>query len=91
MPRSGTYTISVWYPATPSRGTSPVTIAYGDGDMSEVITVDQRVNGSQWNLLGTFPLDAGSGPTITIGCFDSGGWIGADAVRLVESPIGGPG
>ena len=65
--------------------------AYGDGDLSEVINVDQRVNGGTWNVLGTFPLDVGSGPTITIGCFDSGGWIGADAVRLVESPIGGPG
>jgi hypothetical protein len=88
LPRAGTFAISIWYPATPSRGTSPVTIAYGDGSLSEVIAVDQRSGGGQWNPLGVFPLDAGPAPTITIGTADTGGWIGADAVRLTEATIG---
>ena len=91
LPHAGTFGIFIWYPMTPTRGTTPVTIAYGDGSLSEVINVDQRTNGGQWNLLGTFPIDAGSGPTITIGSFATGGWIGADAVRLVEIVAGDPG
>jgi hypothetical protein len=87
LARSGLFTISMWYPATPSRGISPVTIAYGDGTETTTITVDQRGNGGQWNSLGTFPLEAGSGPTVTIGCFDSGGWIGADAIRFQETAL----
>lgn len=91
LPRGGTFAISIWYPATPSRGTAPVTISSGDGSLDEVINVDQRSNGGRWNLLGIFPLDAGSTPSITIGSFASGGWIGADAIRLVETEVGGSG
>lgn len=85
--RSGTMRISIWYPASPSRGTALVSIAYGDGSSSTVVEVDQRVDGGRWVSLGTYPWDAGTGPSVTVGCPDGGGWIGSGAVRFQECSV----
>ena len=87
LSRAATLAVSIWYPSSPSRGTTPVTIAYADGTVTSVTNVAQNANGGQWRLLGTFPFEPGSGPSVTIGSFASGGWISADAIRFTETVI----
>jgi len=87
LTRSATVDISIWHPSSPSRGTTPVTIVYGDGTQSTVVNVDQSSNGNQWRFLGTFPVESGGASSVTVGSFAGGGWISADAIRFQESVI----
>jgi len=51
------------------------------------VTVDQRVNGAQWNLLGTYDFSAGSSYDITL-TDQADGYVIADAIKIV--PIDAP-
>jgi PKD repeat protein len=61
---AGTYTVSMWWSAYSTRATSvPVAINYAGGTSNT--TVNQRVNGSQWNSLGTFYFNGTGSVVIT--------------------------
>jgi len=46
------------------------------------VTVNQEVNGGQWNLLGTFTLNAGSSHSVVLAIQDDG-YVIADAIKVV--------
>ncbi|MBL7222889.1 MAG: LEPR-XLL domain-containing protein [Candidatus Brocadiae bacterium] len=69
------YERHVSYSTSASDATYTIEHAAGTTD----VMVDQRVNSEQWNLLGTFPLEAGF-PTVTL-TDDANGYVVADALR----------
>ena len=78
---SGSYRVYAKWPAAPENATDAVyTVTHDGGDTA--VTMNQRVNGGQWNLLGTFPLSPGSGAKVTLSDA-AGGRVVADAVRFV--------
>jgi len=84
VPQPGNYDVYAWWYEGDWRPADvPYTINHSSA--STTVRVDQRANGGQWNLLGTFYFqDEGS---VTI--FDdvsSGQDIAADAIRLVSRP-----
>ena len=83
---AGWYDISAWWPAASNHAFSvSIRIAHAFG--RQTFTVDQRIDGSQWNMLGTYYLEPGyasevrithhavSGPRFTV----------ADAMRFTKS------
>jgi hypothetical protein len=55
---AGTYNVYGWWKASSNRATdAPYTIYYDGG--SETVDVNQQLNDSQWNLLGTYSFAAG--------------------------------
>jgi hypothetical protein len=87
VPKPGNYDVYAWWQAAEWRPPDvPYTVNYFGG--SKTVKVDQRVSGSQWNLLGTFYfLDEGS--VMVSDAVSSGRGVVADAIRLVYSS-GGP-
>jgi len=77
----GSYEVYARWTAHPNRAdNAPYTITHADG--STTVTVNQRQNGGQWNLLGVFTLNASSTITLTD---VADGYVIADAIRLVGS------
>jgi hypothetical protein len=82
---TGNYSVYLWYTANPNRASNvPVDIVYNGG--STTVTVNQQVNGGQWNLLGTFSFAAGSTGYVRIRNTGTSGYVIADAVRWVPAP-----
>jgi hypothetical protein len=53
IPMAGDYEVYAWWHAHSNRATdAPYTINYNGG--SDTVDVNQEINGSQWNLLGTY-------------------------------------
>jgi hypothetical protein len=63
--QSGDYQVSMWWTYRDSRSTSiPVDIEYSGGTAS--VVVNQKLNGSTWNVLGTYPFAAGVSYKVTV-------------------------
>jgi hypothetical protein len=78
----GDYEVYAWWTSGGSRATdAPYTINYDGG--SETVYVNQKTDGSQWNLLGTYTFAAGTSGSIVLSD-DANGYVIADAVRLQE-------
>jgi hypothetical protein len=76
----GSYEVYAWWPASSSRSPQvPYSIITGSGAPATV-PVDQRENGGQWNLLGTYTL--GTVAIVQITARDDGDSYCADAVIL---------
>lgn len=80
-----TYAVYGWWTGGGNRYTAvPYDIADG-ATMLDTVTVDQFVNGGQWNLLGTYPFTGAASVTIrAVVGFPSS--TCADAVRFVPVP-----
>ncbi len=80
----GDYKVYAWWKAASNRATdAPYTINYDGG--SQTVDVNQEINGSQWNLLGTFPFDAGTAGSVVLS--DNANEIAiADAIKLEPTP-----
>lgn len=81
-PEAGMYEIAIWYPESFNRAVdAPFTIHHADGE--ELFLVNQRENGGQWNVLGTFRFenDEDSKVVLTTAIADSEKLVVADAVR----------
>jgi len=79
----GTYEVWEWHGDDPNwdhANDAPYTINYARG--SETVHVDLQENIGQWNLLGSYKFDAGTGGNITI-TNKANGNVVADAVKLV--------
>ncbi|MGC4790463.1 glycoside hydrolase domain-containing protein [Micromonospora sp. DT178] len=85
IPATGTYEISVWYPADLGYNSqTPYLVATASGNQS--VTVDQRVNGGRWVSIGVFTLAAGDGNKVGVSRWTSGsGYVVADAVRITRA------
>jgi hypothetical protein len=78
LPTAGTYRVYMrWVGTSSMPDAAPVTVHHGW--TSTALTVNQQVNGGQWNLLGTFSLAAGD--RVTLSAADAGFTV-ADAVRF---------
>ena len=80
----GDYKVYAWWTQHSNRASNaPYTIYYDGG--SERIEVDQRINGSQWNQLGTpgttYPFVAGTSGYVVLSD-DADGQLIADAIKL---------
>jgi PKD repeat protein len=87
LPANGYYQVQVWHSAPYSTRSSdaPFTIYHAAG--STTVRVDQRVNGSRWNDIGTYYFLSGEARVVLTN--DASGNPMADAVRMVEvtSPV----
>lgn len=89
LPSAGTYQVYIWYPARVDYASGvPVDVLHADG--TTTVTVDQKVNGGMWNLLGTFSFNAGTGGYARIRTTGTSGYVIADAVRFVRGGITSP-
>ncbi|MGW0433443.1 glycoside hydrolase domain-containing protein [Micromonospora sp. NPDC003197] len=84
LPETGSYEVSVWYPADSGYNDStPYVVATTSGN--QTVRVNQRVNGGQWVSLGVFTLAAGTGDKVGVSRWTTGtGYVVADAVRITR-------
>lgn len=80
LPVAGTWRVEAWWPTVGGAGNATYTLN------GKTISVDQSVNGGQWNTLGTFTMAAGD-QTVSLSAWSSGNRIVlADAIRWVRIP-----
>jgi lysophospholipase L1-like esterase len=80
---TGTYEVQMWHTYTSTRGANvPVDVRHASG--TDRVYVDQRFDAGQWNSLGTYSFNAGTGYSITLYSLPDPYSTCADAVRLVE-------
>jgi RHS repeat-associated protein len=85
LPTTGSYQVYArWVAASSNASNAPFTITYSTG--STTVSVNQRSNGGQWMLLGTFPFNSGTAGMVTL-TDKANGTVIADAVKFV--PITG--
>lgn len=79
----GTYEVYARWAAAGNRASNtPYTIFAANG--TYVISVDQRVDGGIWRLLGTFTFNPGTAGSVQITTEATDGFVIADAVRFVQ-------
>ncbi len=77
-----------WWPQGDDRAIdTPVTIISGHDSFT--VNVDQRNNGNEWYLLGTFPSEAEETVMVVVAGTESG-FANADAVALTPVGAGPP-
>ena len=81
----GIYQVHEFHPATAAHTTNAAYLVTFDGG-SEAILVNQKVNGTKWNLLGAFQLATGTAANlrITDAFPEPTQIVGADAVMFVK-------
>ena len=88
LPQAGLYQVYVWYTTIGNRDEqAPYTITHAYG--TSEVTQNQKANGGQWNLLGTFCFEAGTAGKVTLTRRSGtvhGGHTNADAVKFVYVP-----
>ncbi len=81
---SGTYQFSMWWTVWPSRGENiPVSVQHDGGE--DTIYINQKLNGGQWNGLGSFDFISGMSYAVTITSLPGPQSTCADAVRFVKN------
>jgi RHS repeat-associated protein len=82
IPQSQEYHVYAWWSQASDRAqNAPFTVHHAAG--SDEIVVNQRTNGGQWNLLGTYPFAPGSGHRVEVTNSEVNGGVNADAVKFV--------
>ncbi|MFZ5568882.1 MAG: PKD domain-containing protein [Thermodesulfobacteriota bacterium] len=82
-PKTSEYEVSAWWTYFSNRVSSaPIRIQHASG--TTTVYVNQRLNGGQWNSLGTFSFVAGITYTVTITGANSTYTTCADAVKFTE-------
>src|SRR5207247_1614101 len=83
LTQAGWFDVYAWWTAASNRAAAaPYTIRHLDG--VNVVSVDQRASGGQWNLLGRYALTAGAQDYVSLqNDVPVGSVVSADAVRLV--------
>ena len=84
LPSSGNWEVYAWWTGGYNRAYSAPYIVYHSGGYN-VIGVDQRYNGGQWNYLGTWNMNSGTN-YVKLSCWTSSGdYVIADAVKWVKA------
>ncbi|WP_207433030.1 phosphodiester glycosidase family protein [Sabulibacter ruber] len=80
---AGRYELSAWWVAASNRSTNTPYIIYRTGGAApDTVRVNQTLNGSKFNVLGTF--DLGPNDSVVISNQASGQFVSADAISLVK-------
>jgi uncharacterized repeat protein (TIGR02543 family) len=83
LPEAGSYRVYARWTSASNRATNvPIDINYAGG--TDTVTVNQRQNGGQWVLLGTYTFNAGTGGNVFIRNDGTNGYVVADAVRFYK-------
>ncbi len=83
VPVAGSYKVFARWTQHPNRATdAQYTVKHDGGDT--VVSVDQQVNGGQFNLLGTFNLTPGQGHGVSL-TDQANGFVIADAVQILDA------
>ena len=86
---SGHFEVFMWWTQFTSRSTSiPVRITHGGG--TSTVTINQRLNGGQWNSLGAYDFTAGTSYNVTITSQPAPSSTCADAVRFFGTQMNPP-
>jgi len=81
--QTGDYNVYVRWTDDSNRASNvPYTVTYDGGSQTWNTTKDQRSNGSQWVLLGTFRFEAGAGDHVTVSNAGTNGYVIVDGVKL---------
>lgn len=81
LPAAGAYQVAIYYPQGTNRANNaPFTVHYAGG--SQTFLVNQQGNGGQWNVLGTFSFNAGTGGYVTLSNDANPNVVLADAVQF---------
>ena len=84
LPVAGLYDVSVWYVQGTNRATDvEYTIHHAGG--TTAVTVNQRVNGSQWNSLGSYNFNQETSGYVTMDNEAGYAVVIADAIRFESS------
>lgn len=79
--QGGTYEVYLWWTEFSSRGLAiPVTITHNLGTAN--LAINQQTNGGQWNLAGTYTMQAGKSYRVQIATIGDNSTTSADAVRI---------
>ena len=80
LPTTKTYAVYAWWPQGSNRSTTAAYIvSHAAG--TTTVTVNQQINGGQWNLLGNFSMNAGANQ-VKLSCWTTTGYVVvADAVK----------
>jgi hypothetical protein len=73
----------MWSSSSGSRASS-VLFAIDYAGSSDTVYRDQRINGGQWVLLGTYPFNAGTAGKVTISTTGTDNYVIADAIRFEQ-------
>jgi hypothetical protein len=79
---TGSYGILAQWPENVNRANNAPMDVY-DGASTTQLSVNQRINGDVWNLLGTYELPAGSSAFLRIRNDGANGFVIADAVKFM--------
>lgn len=80
---SGNYEVFAIWTAHINRSTqTPIDVNYSGG--STTVLVNQQINGSIWNSLGTYPFLSGTTGKVVIRNTGANGFVVADAIRFVK-------
>ena len=83
LPRAGSYGIYMWWSSgIVNCGSCPVDITC-NGELRDTLYPDQRQDGGQWHLLGTYNLESGNACSVTLTSEGSSLTACADAVKFV--------
>ena len=89
IPTPGTYTISARWPAS-ARNVASAQYSVTHAQGTTTASVNQKINGGNWNKLGAFVFDAGEYAVVLTDKPGSGtGTVVADAVRITGVTNGG--
>ncbi|MDF3056514.1 MAG: hypothetical protein K0R17_729 [Rariglobus sp.] len=81
---AGNYDVFLRWTAAANRPTNvPVDVTTSGG--VDAISVNQRLNGSQWVLLGTYAASANSNIDVLISTTGTSGYVIADAIRVMST------
>ncbi len=84
---TGSYEIYAKWPASSTHATDvPYGVTHAGG--TSTVVVNQRVNGGQWNLLGTYSFDTGTSYKVEVSDAVTAGKVAADAIYI--APAGAP-
>ncbi|MFH0979929.1 MAG: family 10 glycosylhydrolase [Planctomycetota bacterium] len=81
LPAGGGYQVAIYYPQGPNRAdNAPFTVYFAGG--SQFFYVNQKIQGGQWNVLGTFYFEAGAGGYVMLTNEANPDVVIADAVQF---------
>jgi hypothetical protein len=85
LPEAGTYKVYAMWNNTNDTGRAtnvPYAITHAGGTSN--VVKNQNLGGGQWNLLGTYTFNAGTGGNVLVSTTGTTGHVIADAVRFVK-------
>jgi len=82
IPAPGTYEVYAWWVETDARVTNATYKIFHNG-VEDTVSVNQRINGSTWNLLGSYYFSGGGNEYIQLNATESGtSKYCADAIKV---------